>query len=104
MREAGVALSSQFGQLPAEFSAGQGGQQGGAGLVLPPLEHDGDGVAARRLLQLLCQRGEVTRLQWRQETHHQQSAGETKVEAAEKLSSRTQIRLLLNKRRRRVCY
>lgn len=70
--EAGVAPGSQFGQLPAEISAGQSSHQDDVRLVLSTLEDDGDSVAADRLLQLLRQGGETARLQWREETHHQQ--------------------------------
>lgn len=70
-----VALGSQFGQLPAEVSAGQSSHQDGVRLVLPSLEDDGDRVAAHGLLQLLRQGGELARLQRGEETHYQQSAG-----------------------------
>lgn len=74
LREAAVASGSQFGQLPAQVSAGQGRHQDGIRLVRTPLEDEGDGVAARRLLQLLCQGGEVAGLQRGEETQHQQPA------------------------------
>lgn len=74
---AAVALSSQLVQLPAEVSAGQDGHQGGVRLILPVLEDDGDRVAADRLLQLLCQGGEVTRVQRGEEANQQQSGTET---------------------------
>lgn len=70
-----VAPSSQPAQLPAEVPAGDGDQQDGAGLVPPPLEDDGDGVAADRLLQLLRQGGEMTELRRGEETEHEQSDG-----------------------------
>ena len=82
LREAAVPLCPQFGQLPAEVSAGQGGHQDGVRLVLPGLEDDGDRVAADRLLQLLCQRGEMAGQQRGEETHHQQPEG---METAAKL-------------------
>lgn len=42
-------------------------------LIWSPLEDDGDGVAAHGLLQLLCQGGEMTRLQRGEEASHEQS-------------------------------
>lgn len=74
LQEAAVALGSQFAQLPAQVSAGQGRHQDGVRLVGAPLEDEGDGVAVRRLLQLLCQGGEVAGLQRAEETQHQQPA------------------------------
>lgn len=73
LREAAVALGSQFGQLPAQLSAGQGCHQDGVRLFRAPLEDEGDGVAVRRLLQLLCQGSEVAGLQRGEETKRLQS-------------------------------
>lgn len=75
-RVTAVALAPQSRQLPAEVSAGEGGHQDGVGRVLPALEEHGDRVAAGRLLQHLCQGGELAGLQQGEETHHQESAGE----------------------------
>lgn len=72
--EAAVAPGLQFGQLPPEVSAGQSDHQHGVRLVPSLLEDDSNGVAPRRLLQLLCQGGEVAGLQRREEAHYQQSA------------------------------
>lgn len=67
-------MGSQFAQLPAQGSAGQGRHQDGVRLVRTPLEDERDGVAVRRLLQLLCQGGEVAGLQRGEEPQHQQPA------------------------------
>lgn len=74
LRGPAVALGPQLGQLPAQVPAGQGRHQDGVGLARPPLEDEGDGVAARRLLQLLCQGGEAAGLQRGEETQQQQPA------------------------------
>lgn len=72
LQQFAVALRPQLVLFPAELPAGQGGHQETVGLVLPPLEDDGDRVAAYGLLQLLGQGGVETRLQRGEETNHQQ--------------------------------
>lgn len=75
LNEPAQALISQSAQLPAEVSAGQGGHQDGVRVILPPLEDDGDSMAADRLLQLFSQGDEMTGLQRGEETNHEQSGG-----------------------------